>query len=191
MGLQQESSGKTSDSLKIPLGETHRAQLYRYTHFCKFIQDESNSCSTTSHTTLQIFHFRIRRLENIRKCPHHANTYVLNRSRYFIYNSSKRVITRSKPVLNINGEISKLCVEMFLLWGQHAHQEFQFPLPVLVSQILQCTSKSSWCNIRWKLCSPSSQPAPLLHVALITQTQKMTQLGRCLLGCHQKSLLSH
>lgn len=84
LGLKQGRSGQTSDSLKVPFGETHRAQLSRSPHFCKFIQDESNSCCTTSHVTLQIFHFRIRRLEDIKKRPRHANTYLLNRSRYFI-----------------------------------------------------------------------------------------------------------
>lgn len=72
-GVQQGNGGKTSDSLKVPLGEAHRAQLSTYALFCKSGRVESNSCSTTSYVTLQIFHFSSRRLKNIKKSPNHAN----------------------------------------------------------------------------------------------------------------------
>lgn len=66
-GVPQRSGGKISDSLEVPLGEACRAQLSRYALSCKSRQLESNSCSITFHITLQISHFRTRRLEHIKK----------------------------------------------------------------------------------------------------------------------------
>lgn len=65
-GAQQGCGGKTSDTLRDPLGEAHSARLSRYAPFCKYRRVKSNSCSTTSHVILHIFHFKNRRLKHIK-----------------------------------------------------------------------------------------------------------------------------